>query len=224
MSKTTSHQPDQDDLPGFGPAQIPEPDDLDEELLEEQFPGQESHPTSTAPSTTSPSQSRPPPAPESREIPSPSTTGSTEHDEDLAEGLEFLAGGLFELFGQTMNRMARVRRRGQRTGRWLVSDDEAEAFAEPVARIAERHLPDELKTGDAKDVVIAGSVALEYGVRNMADLEEPTAALPPQQQQRIQEPGPPPPAPPPVEPAAQPRSQAGPSAAAEEAPLVPPTI
>lgn len=121
-----------------------------------------------------------------------------------------------------MNRMVRIRRRGQPTRRWIVTDEEAEAFAAPAARIAERHLPEELKQGDAKDVVVMGSVAVEYGVRNMADLEAPPPAPAPQPEAHLHEPGPPPPAPAP--PLAAVPSGAQPSAAAEEAPLVDPSI
>jgi hypothetical protein len=217
---TTSHDPDLDELPGFDQADLPDP--LEDELLDEPESLQES----PAPSTTSPSPSQPLSAPGSSPTPSRSTKGSTDPDPDpdleLAEGLEFLAGGLFDLFGQTMNRMARVRRRGQPTNRWIATDDEIEKFAEPAARIAERHLPDELKGGDAKDVIVMGSVAVEYGVRNLADLEAVPPAPAPQPVPHLHEPGPPPPAPAPP-PVAVP-SGAQPSAAAEEAPLVSPSI
>lgn len=221
MPKTTNHDPDLDELPGFAQAPIPDGDPLeDEQLLEP-----ESLQASPAPSTTSTSPSPPPSVPASSPTPSPSTTGSTEPDQELAEGIEFLAGGLFELFGQTMNRMARVRRRGQHTQRWLVTDEEAEAFAAPAARIAERRLPEELKSGDAKDVIVMSSVALEYGVRNMADLESLQPPAPaPQPTPRLHEDGPPPPAPAPQPEAAVMPAQAQPSAAAEAAPLVPPSI
>ena len=117
------------------PAPIPDGPELEGELDDEPA----SPPASPAPSTTSPSPSRPAPVPESPTVPSTSTPTSTEPDLELADGLEFLAGGLFELFGQTMNRMARVRRRGQPTERWIVTDEEAEAFAAPGG--ADRRAP-----------------------------------------------------------------------------------
>jgi hypothetical protein len=218
MPKTTNHDPDLDELPGFDQAELPDLPEGQDDPLDEP----ESHQASAAPSTTSPSPSPPPSGPASRETPSPSTTGSTEPDLELAEGLEFLAGGLFDLFGQTMNRMARVRRRGQSTQRWIATDDEIVKFAEPAARIAERHLPDDLKGGDAKDAIVMGSVAVEYGVRNLADLEAVPPAPAPQPEAHLHEPGPPPPAPAQPPPAVP--SGAQPSAAAEEAPLVSPSI
>ena len=178
MPKTTSPDPDLDELPGFAQSEEPPAMDLpDDELLDESSQSQDQP-------TTSPSPSPPASEPGSSTTPLPSTTTSTEEREpdlELTDGLEYLAGGLFELVGQMLNRMARVRRRGQPTSLWIVTDEEAERFAAPIARIADRHLPTELRSGDARDVVIAGSVAMDYGLHNAAGVpgvEEPAPAGP----------------------------------------------
>jgi len=230
MPKITNHDPDLDELPGFDPIEEEPPAvNLPDEPEGVEVPpnlDEPSRPESRAPSTTSPSPSRPESAPEPPSTPSPPTETSSEPDVELLDGLEYLAGGLFELVGHFLNRMVRVRRRGQRTTLWIVSDEEAEAFAAPMARIAERRLPDELKQGDAKDLIIAGSVATEYATHNAAGIpgvgpDTVETALPPpapapQQPAPTGAPPPPPPPPPP--------GTEQPSVPAEAPPLISPDI
>lgn len=183
MPRTTQNpDPDLDELPGFGAP------------TEEEFPETGEFPDpgnsqfqetdqadSPIPPTTSESLASPPAsAPERPSEPSRPTATSTEPDPELQDGLAYLAGGLFELVGHFLNRMVRIRRRQPQSTLWLVSDEEAEAFAAPMARIAERRLPDELKGGDAKDLIIAGSVAVEYSTHNAAGIPgvEPRAPQP----------------------------------------------
>lgn len=229
MPKITNHDPDLDELPGFAPSEEEPPAvSLPDEPGGEEIPpspDEPSSPESPAPSMTSASPSRSESAPEPPSIPSPPTETSSEPDVELLDGLEYLAGGLFELVGHFLNRMVRVRRRGQRTTLWIVSDDEAEAFAAPMARIAERRLPDELKAGDAKDLIIAGSVATEYATHNAAGVPgvvgaveaAPTQAPPGPQPAAA--PSTPPSPPPPPPPSAQ-----QPQAPAEAPPLISPEI
>jgi hypothetical protein len=225
MPKITNHDPDLDELPGFSPTEEEAPAvSLPDEPAGEPGLDEPSPPESPVLSTTSPSPSPPQSAPEPPSTPSPPTGTSSEPDVELLDGLEYLAGGLFELVGHFLNRMVRVRRRGQRTTLWIVSDAEAEAFAAPMARIAERRLPEELKQGDAKDLIIAGSVATEYATHNAAGVPGvqggPVESAPPPPapapQPATTAPAPPPPPPPPgTEP---------PSVPAEAPPLISPDI
>jgi hypothetical protein len=227
MPKITSHDPDLDELPGFGPTEeeppavgLPdEPDDGEWQSAPEPSPSE-----SPAPSTTSQSPSPPQSALERPSTPSPPTETSSEPDVELLDGLEYLAGGLFELVGHFLNRMVRIRRRGQRTTLWIVSDDEAEAFAAPMARIAERRLPEELKQGDAKDLIIAGSVATEYATHNAAGIPGVEAGAVEAAPPPVPAPEPaaataPPPLPPPPPPGTE-----QPSVPAEAPPLISPDI
>ena len=167
MPPTPRHAPAQDDLPGFAPASH------EEELPGELLPG------SPTPSTTSESPS--PSAPGSATSPTRtgSTTGSIEPEPDpeptpldpeVADGLRYLAAGAFDIVGQLINRAVRIRRRNPADTLWLVAEDEAERFSVLAARIAERHLPEELRSGDAADVIIMGSVGLEYAGHNLAGI------------------------------------------------------
>ncbi len=203
MPNQTQPPADEAELPGFRTPQSPGPDHHPDELS----------PTLPGPSTTSspPTSASPSPPAGAPDDSSRSTTGSTDEDhpvklsEELRDELENFSGGLFELAGLAVNKMMKARTHSN-TRLWLVTEDEAEAFAAPAGRIAARRVPEELQEGDGADALIMGSVLLGYGMRNLTgvtdeELARREGAVPAESwpaEQAAPPPPPPPPAPPPT--------------------------
>lgn len=182
MSTTTPN-------PDAGPGHVPgwaavEEDELerhDDELLEEGTPA----PATPGPESSSPSPSPSAPGPLDDGEGASSTPGSrpTEEFENLESGaelsqyleaeLEELGASALDVAGRVLNRL--YRRRTQTESRlWLATEEEAEAFGAAAARIAQRHMPEELaEDGDPADALVLGSVALGYVLRNTAGIEAP---------------------------------------------------
>jgi len=140
MSNPTHPPADEAELPGFKAPQSPA-DELHPDELSPTPPG----PSTTSSPSTPASPGPPPGAPADS---SRSTKASTDHDdrpaqlsEELRDELENFSGGLFELAGLAVNKMMKARTRSN-TRLWLVTDDEAEAFAAPAGRIAARRVPE----------------------------------------------------------------------------------
>lgn len=190
------------ELPGFR-ARVAAQEGETEPHPDELSPSPGPSATSPPPATSSPSQPEELPGDTSR-----SSTGSIDDDPppvaisaDLATELENFSGGLFELAGLAVNRVARARQKSN-TRLWLVTEEEAEDFGAAAGRIAARRIPDELKEGDGADALIIGSVLLGYGMRNVAgvtgpELDQATRPAPPLPDLAAErQAAPPPPAPP----------------------------
>lgn len=110
----------------------------------------------------------------------PSTTGSSERPERApkartARDIAIAANDLLPLIVRGITAVglllhkARTARFGDNTV-WLPEPDEAVAMGEPLARIAARHAPTELVTGDAADAmefaVAAGAYAIAHGTND----------------------------------------------------------
>lgn len=188
MSTTT---PNPDAGPGRVPgwAAVEEEDELerhDDELLEE-YPGTP-EPATPGPESSSQSQSPSAAGPLVDEGEESSTPGSRPTDgrpesgaelsQYLEAELEELGASALDVAGRVLNRL--YRRRTQTESRlWLATEEEAEAFGAAAARIAQRHMPDELaEDGDPADALVLGSVALGYVLRNTAGIEAPGPELP----------------------------------------------
>lgn len=181
---TTSQSPSPDDgraqVPGWaaveGELELEHPDDLEESPEAGAPPPPSSSPSPQRPAEESPDAGQA----------ATSTPGSrpTEDDDDrpppgaeissyLDAELEELGASIFDIAGRALNRL--YRRRTQTESRlWLATPEESEAFGAAAARIAERHMPEELaEDGDPADAMVMGSVALGYVLRNTAGEEAP---------------------------------------------------
>src|ERR1700691_1248688 len=139
------------DVPGF---EIPEEDPPPYQHPDSSPLANEDQETSSLPPES------PNPEPESRKSSSRSSRASTRAVAAAVEDeLENLSGGLFELLGMVVNRFVKFRSKTETT-LWLVTEEESDDFGEAAARLALRHIPDELTEGDGGDLLIMGSVAL----------------------------------------------------------------
>lgn len=176
---TTTPSPDE------SPARVPGWASVGEEELERLDLEEEGSqaPPPADPQSSSPSPSPTPEGPLDGEPAASSTPGSPLTDDGTELGAEvstYLAGELEELgasaldvAGRVLNRVYRQRTKTE-SRLWLATQEESEAFGQAAARIAERHLPDELvEDGDPADALVLASVALTYVLRNTAGLEAP---------------------------------------------------
>jgi hypothetical protein len=171
-------------IPGWASVPEDELDRLEDETTATTIPPRPD-PSSSSPSSSPPLEDQPAGEAPASSIPgSPPTDDGEDHPEPGAELSSYLEGELEELgasildvAGRALNRI--YRRRTQTSSRlWLATQDETEAFGAAAARIAARHLPDELaEDGDPADGLVLGSVALGYVLRNTAGLEAPGPEL-----------------------------------------------
>jgi hypothetical protein len=153
MSSQPNHAGDLDQIPGFAQTSSPE-----------EFTHPDSSPMEGPDLTT---MSAPPPPSHRADVPAAKSPGtSSPVSIDVADELENLGGTLFEGFGVVMNKTMNKRNHTPRSTLWLVSQEEAEAFGAAAARVAERHLPEELTDGDGGDALVMASVVFGYAMHN----------------------------------------------------------
>jgi len=152
-------------------------------------PPQESRaPTPSSPSTdrrpthspTGPRDQGPSPEPPASST-SPSSTTSTSEPEavGIAAGVGAVAGDVVDAaalpavlaLGLAANRLYQ-RRTGDRSQRWLFTEEESQALAGAVGRITARRLPEQLVEGEGGDVLLIVGVTGGYLVRNALGVTE----------------------------------------------------
>lgn len=165
---------DLEEIPGFAPVG-PTADPIPWEDETEDLTAPDPTPSDPTPSSTS----TPPPTPPK---PDPSTGGSTPGlsqvsiSEAVDDALVDLGGNLFATVTMLANRAAQKRTRTQ-TRAWIATDEETEIIGQALARIAERHAPDELtEEGDVSDAFVIGSTMLGYAIRNVAGIDDQQVA------------------------------------------------
>jgi hypothetical protein len=104
------------------------------------------------------------PDPKTRTNSSPGST-SPPPNVDVANSFANLASLIVQLASAGLNIVI-----GRRTGAWLATEEEAANIAQPLGRIAERHMPIEGgNAGDLADGIEALYYTGEYGVRATLD-------------------------------------------------------
>jgi hypothetical protein len=153
------HQPEEGDLgavPGF--RNLSPNDPLINPILSDLDP-------SGTPDQPTTSTQNPPPPDEPTRPPKTPPSSPTSIDPEVDEALAGLGAGAFHVLGVMVNKAAQ-RRNHSNTRLWLATEDEANAFGDALGRIAARRVPEELADGDGADLLVMGSVALGYGIRN----------------------------------------------------------
>jgi hypothetical protein len=100
-----------------------------------------------------------------------SSPGSSKPDPELEQALEQFGSGVAHLAGMVANK-AHCRRIRALDEKWIMLEDEASTIGGALARIAGRQVPSELTEGDGGDLLVIGSVALGYTMRNLVGVSQ----------------------------------------------------
>jgi hypothetical protein len=162
-----------DALPEFSQTTGPIRDDLDPAVTTLGDSADPSIPKSPAQPTT-PTRNRPGAGAETGHGPTGTTSSPASSEAvDVDGSLEQLGAGLSHLVGLAANKVANrtaMARGHQPSQRWLMTDDEAAAIGGALGRLGANHVPEELESGDAGELLVIGSVAIGYTMRNLAGI------------------------------------------------------